>query len=124
RETGATLGTDGTLQLQITGPKANIPADAVGVVMNVTATNTSQAGFLTVFPTGAARPTTSNLNFVPAQSVPNLVMAKLGTGGAVSVYNFAGSTDVIADVVGWYGPTRTRGSAPPERNPHGTNRGG
>ena len=98
-----TLNSDGTLSLGITG-KQGIPADAVGVVMNVTATNTTDAGFLTVFPTGAARPTTSNLNFVPGQSVPNLVMSKLG-GGAVSIYNFAGSTDVIADVVGWYGPT-------------------
>ena len=73
--------------------------------MNVTATNTSDAGFLTVFPAGAAQPTTSNLNFVPGQTVPNLVMSKLGTGGAVSIFNFAGSTDVVADVVGWYGPT-------------------
>jgi hypothetical protein len=104
RQTGGTLRADGTLSLGIIG-KQGIPADAVGVVMNVTATNTTEAGFLTVYPTGAARPTTSNLNFVPDQSVPNLVMSKLGTGGAVSVYNFAGDTDVIADVVGWYGPT-------------------
>ena len=100
---GGTLNSDGTLSLGIIG-KQGIPADAVGVVMNVTATNTTDAGFLTVFPAGAPRPTTSNLNFVPGQSVPNLVMSKLG-GGAVSIYNFAGSTDVIADVVGWYGPT-------------------
>jgi hypothetical protein len=104
RQTGGTLGTDITTTLAVSGVHG-VPADAVGLVMNVTATNTSDAGFLTVFPVGAARPTTSNLNFVAGQTVPNLVMSKLGTGGAVNIYNFAGSTDVIADVVGWYGPT-------------------
>jgi hypothetical protein len=71
----------------------------------VTATNTTDAGFLTVYPTGGALPPTSSLNFVPGQNVPNLVMSKLGTGGATSIYNFAGSTDVVADVVGWYSPS-------------------
>jgi hypothetical protein len=104
RKTGNPVGPDGTAALQVTG-REGIPADAVGVVMNVTATNTTEAGFLTVFPAGATRPTTSNLNFVPAQTVPNLVMSKLGTGGVVSIYNFAGTTDVVADVVGWYGPS-------------------
>ena len=103
RTMGGTLGAGGTKALQITG-REGIPDDAVGVVMNVTATNTSEAGYLTVFPVGAAQPTTSSLNFVPGQTVPNLVMSKLG-GGSVNIFNFAGSTDVVADVVGWYGPT-------------------
>ena len=77
RTMGGTLGAGGRKALQITG-RAGIPADAVGVVMNVTATNTTDAGYLTVFPTGAAQPTTSSLNFVPGQTVPNLVMSKLG----------------------------------------------
>jgi hypothetical protein len=28
---------------------------------------------------------------------------KVGTGGAVDFYNAFGSTDVIIDIVGWYG---------------------
>ena len=40
-----------TVSTQITG-RAGIPADAVGVVVNVTATNTTVPGFLTVFPDG------------------------------------------------------------------------
>jgi hypothetical protein len=104
RQTGGTLGTDASLGLTVTG-RAAIPAEAVGVVMNVTATNTTEPGFVTVFPAGATRPITSNLNFVPGQSVPNLVMGKIGAGGVVSIYNFAGNTDVVVDVVGWYGPT-------------------
>ena len=60
------------------------------------------AGWLAAFPTGDALPLASNLNFGPGQSVPNLVVAKLGANGQVSVYNAVGTTHVIADVAGWY----------------------
>jgi hypothetical protein len=97
-----TLGPNGQLNLQITG-RGGIPSSGVAaVVMNLTATNTTAAGYLTAWPTGTARQTTSNLNFVAGQFVPNLTVVPVGAGGKVSIYNFAGSTDVIADVVGWY----------------------
>jgi hypothetical protein len=32
----------------------------------------------------------------------NLVTAKVGASGQVSVFNAFGSTEVIADVAGWY----------------------
>ena len=80
-----------------------VPADATAVVMNVTVTNPTVAGFATMYPAGGSRPDpASNLNFVPGETVPNLVMVKTGTGGKVSFYNSAGSTDMIADVVGWF----------------------
>ena len=49
-------------------------------------------------------PLASNLNFGPGQTIPNLVVVELGTGGKFSVYNAQGNTHVIADIVGWYGP--------------------
>ena len=42
---------------------------------------------------------------MPGQTVPNLVIVPIGVNGKVSLYNSAGSTDYIADVVGWYGGT-------------------
>jgi hypothetical protein len=57
---------------------------------------------VTVWPAGEARPVTSNLNFVKAQTVPNLVVVKVGTGGNVSLYNSSGSTQLIGDVMGWF----------------------
>jgi hypothetical protein len=39
---------------------------------------------------------------MPGQTVPNLVVAKLGANGNVSLYNVAGTTHVIADVAGWF----------------------
>lgn len=38
---------------------------------------------------------------VANRTVANLVLAKLGSGGAVSFSNANGSTDRIDDVIGW-----------------------
>jgi hypothetical protein len=92
--------------VQIAGdPVEHIPSTGVvGVVANVTATNTTVPGFLTVFPSDGALPDTSSLNFVADQSVPNLAMSKLSASGEVAIYNFSpgGTTDVLVDVVGYY----------------------
>ena len=53
-------------------------------------------------PSNATRPTASNLNFGPGQTVPNLVMVKVGPDGKVNVYNAAGQVHVIFDVVGYF----------------------
>jgi hypothetical protein len=96
------LAPGASLDLQVTG-RPGVPTRGVSaVVLNLTATNPTSDGFLTVFPTGEARPDASNLNFEAGDSVPNLATVKLGSGGRVTVYNPLGSTDVLADVVGWY----------------------
>jgi hypothetical protein len=41
--------------------------------------------------------------------VPNLVVAKVGAGGKVSLYNNAGSTHLVADVMGWFPAAATPG---------------
>ena len=88
--------------VQITG-RGGVPADGVSaVVANVTVVGPTQAGFLTVWPAGGHLPTISNLNFVPGQTVPNLVTVGVGTGGQILVYNPAGVSHVVVDVVGWY----------------------
>ena len=73
------------------------------MIANVTATNTSTTGYLTAWPSGAPRPVASSLNFMAGQSVPNLVMLKLGAGGQLSIFNELGTTDVIVDVMGYVG---------------------
>ena len=96
------LEADQSRTIQITG-RGGVPASGVSsVVLNVTVTEPTAAGFLTVYPSGSPRPPTSNLNFVPGQTVPNLVKVKLGPDGKVEVYNSGGSTQVIFDVAGWY----------------------
>jgi hypothetical protein len=71
-------------------------------VLNVTVTQPTAQSYLTVFPSGTTRPLASNLNFLAGQTVPNLVIAKVGADGKVAVYNDAGSAHVVLDVVGWY----------------------
>jgi hypothetical protein len=97
----APIGPGGAIDLQVTGA-GGVPDDATAVVMNVTYTEATAAGFLTIWPSGETRPTVSNLNTVPGGTQPNLVTVKLGTGGKVSIFNFAGTTHVLADVAGYY----------------------
>jgi hypothetical protein len=96
----APFGATETRTLTVTG--GVVPEDASGVVLNTTVTGPSLGGYLTVFPTGVARPGTSNLNFGAGITIPNLVTTGVGSGGTVSIYNDNGTTHVIADVVGYY----------------------
>jgi hypothetical protein len=81
--------------------RGSVPAGATAVIANVTATNTTAWGFLSAWPTGSAQPSSSNLNFLGGQTVPNLVMLKLGAGGQLSILNGRGSANVIVDVMGY-----------------------
>ncbi len=60
-----------------------------------------------MWPAGADKPTTSNLNWVANQTIPNLVVVDLGAGGAISLRNHAGDVHVVADVVGYFIPEAT-----------------
>ena len=95
------VGPDRTLQLGV-GGRARIPAEATAVVLNVTATNVSGHSFVTVWPSGGDRPGTSNLNLVPGQTIANLVICRLGAGGALSIGNQLAACDVIADALGYF----------------------
>jgi CSLREA domain-containing protein len=82
----------------------DVPATATGVIVNTTVTQPTLASYLTVWPSGITRPSTSNLNFSTGQTVPNLVVVRVGTGGNVQVYNNKGSVHVIFDAVGYFAP--------------------
>ena len=43
----------------------------------------------------------SNVNFNPNQTVPNLVMIKLGPDGAIKLFNDRGRSHFIVDVMGY-----------------------
>jgi WD40 repeat protein len=90
----------GTVTFVVPGLRAG----ATAVALNVTVTRPTAAGFLTAFPTGRARPTASNLNFVKGQTVANMVVVPVGTGGKVSFYKNAGTVDIVADIAGEYSP--------------------
>jgi hypothetical protein len=96
-----TLGTMGSIPVDVSGV-AGVPFGAVAVVANFTVTDTTASSFLTVWPNGTTRPNASDLNWVAGETVPNLVVVQLGSGGANDAFNLAGSTDAIVDVEGYY----------------------
>ena len=102
RATHSPLGAGSSRDLTMAGVGGVPATGATAVALNMTVTEPTAAGYLTVWPAGSARPVASNLNFVAGQTVANLVMCKLGANGAVSLYNAVGSSHVIADVVAWF----------------------
>ena len=109
---GFALGAGQTQDVQVTGLAGVPPAGVSAVVLNVTAIHESgPESFLTVYPSGTARPLASNLNFLNRRAVPNLVIARIGTNGRVSIYNNLGVANLVADVQGWYTSTGTTTAA-------------
>jgi M6 family metalloprotease-like protein len=106
-----------TLQLRVAG-RVGVPADASAVVLNVTAVTALTGGFVTVHPRGTGLPNASNLNFAPGQTIPNLVIARVGAGGDVCFFT-SGVTHLIVDVAGWLTgpPPPTSGGDCPSSTP-------
>ena len=80
----------------------DVPADASAVVLNITAVGSTAGGFVNVFPAGQSLPATSDVNFAPGEAVAGMAIATVGTSGSVNIYNSAGTTHVVVDIVGWY----------------------
>nr|WP_095873698.1 hypothetical protein [Streptomyces sp. TLI_235] len=98
---GAPVAPQGLLQIDLSGTPA---AGAKAVVLNVTVANPASDGYLTAWPSGAPRPTASNLNWVKDQVVANQVVVPVGADGKVSLFNGgAGPVHVIVDRVGVFG---------------------
>ncbi len=100
----APAGPVGPTQLQVTGTNGLPTTGVTAVVLNVTAVAPSGPGHLTVYPSGTSAPLASSLNFVAGQTTANQVTVATGSGGQVSFFSPFATTDVVADLVGWYGP--------------------
>ncbi|WP_404961990.1 hypothetical protein [Streptomyces sp. 147326] len=99
----------GTARIKVAGA-AQIPAGVTAVALNVTVTNPSKDGHVRVYAEGGEVPTTSNVNYTPGQTVPNMVIASVGQNGYVDIYNHgAGELDLIADVTGYFSKSAASG---------------
>ncbi len=82
----------------------SVPPGSSAVVLNMTATGSSDRGFVTVYPTGVGRPLASSINVdTIGQTIANLVTVPIGSGGTVDVFAQM-QTDLVADVQGYYVP--------------------
>ncbi|MBC6446833.1 hypothetical protein [Actinokineospora xionganensis] len=83
---------------------AKVPASATAVTINLTGVGATQGTFVTAWPTGTDRPTASSLNLSSAAATPNQAIVALGADRKISLFNNAGSTHLIVDLVGYYSP--------------------
>ncbi len=75
----------------------------VAAVLNVTAVNPREAGFLSVTPQGTPGGAVSSINFAERETRANLVVVKVDPSIlSVDIYNAFGSVDVVVDIVGVY----------------------
>jgi hypothetical protein len=88
------------LEVQVTDLAGLVPATGVvSVSLNVTATNPSAAGFITVYACGT-RELVSSVNYTTGQTVANAVIASVSTSGTVCFFSLA-TTDLVVDINGW-----------------------
>lgn len=83
---------------------AGIPSTATSVVTNLTGVAPTATTFLTAYANGTSRPGTSNVVLTRGQTAASHAVVAVGTGGRITVYNEAGTTDALVDVFGWFGP--------------------
>ena len=83
---------------------AEIPGVAQALVGNATVVSQGYtSGFVTIYPSGAARPNTSNLNFAAGETIANAFTATLGANGSLNLYT-SDYAHLIIDITGYYAP--------------------
>ena len=81
-----------------------VPTTATSVSFSLTAVDNTTSTYVTAWRAGTARPYVTTLLPTPAHGVfDNLGLAGVsGSGGAIALYNFGGSVDLVVDVQGYY----------------------
>ncbi|MGQ5262874.1 right-handed parallel beta-helix repeat-containing protein [Micromonospora sp. ZYX-F-536] len=105
----------GTIELPIGIIGGVRDTDINAVVLNVTVTQPTSAGFISVFP-GGEWSDASSVNFVAGETVPNQVTVPV-RNGSVMFYNAgSGTVHLVADLQGFYAAAGSGfASAPPTR---------
>lgn len=100
---GPIMGNGGQRDFAVRG-NCGIPASAKAVSLNVTITAATQSSFLTLWPSGGARPVVSTINFSPTDpALANGAIVGLSTNtNDLSVFNVSGNVHVILDVTGYF----------------------
>lgn len=113
RNVGTRIAARGVLAIKVSGSDMSaqggaaadcgVPADAGGVVVNITVVSPDIAGYLTAYPYATYPPLASSLNYVAGAIASNevIVPRALGQVADISLFSHA-ATDVVVDVVGYY----------------------
>ena len=95
-----------TFDIQLLGV-GGIPvesANVLAVAVNITVTEAGNSGYLKAYGKGAPASTSSIVNFVRGQTVPNLALVRPGADGKLTIGLFgqSGTAHVVVDVFGWF----------------------
>jgi hypothetical protein len=81
----------------------SVPADAESVALTVTSDRALAPGFLTAHGCGSSLPEFSNVNVRPEGPTSNLAVVAVDATRQTCIFSDRG-TDLIVDLVGWFGP--------------------
>ncbi|HYC88414.1 MAG TPA: PQQ-dependent sugar dehydrogenase [Thermoanaerobaculia bacterium] len=100
---GGTALSDGTRTFTLTGA-CNIPITASALAINLTVISPTANGFLTLYPAGWPRPSTSSVNVRNGRTRANNAVVAVGTNGQVTVHTSlpGGTAHLAIDVVGYF----------------------
>ena len=102
---GGALGPGRSRTLKLAGVKGVPSTGVAAVVLQLISSGStapmSRPDWVDVYPKGTARTVSSVLNPAEGVEAMNLVVAKLGTSGSVVLYNYYGSTNLKAVVLGY-----------------------
>jgi len=100
---GATPLSDGSRTFLLTG-SCGLPITASALALNVTVVSPLTSGFLTLHPTGIARPNASTVNFRAGRTRANNTVVALDDDGQLTVFAAlnGATTHVLIDVTGYF----------------------
>jgi hypothetical protein len=98
---GPAIGNGQTRVVQISGT-CGIPAGATAIAANVTAVLPSSAGFLALYPTGAAWSGTTTLSYRTGKTRASNSIVALNASGQATVLNDGSTLHFIIDVTGYF----------------------
>ena len=99
RDGGVPIAAGGTIDVPTAG-HVGIPIDAGGVLLNVTATEAADAGFVTGWPTGPPQPLASTVNLTHAGETRANAAIFVLDHDAISYFSQSG-THLLADAFGY-----------------------
>lgn len=97
------LGDGETITFPVLGVGGVPTTGVTSVVVNLTATDAGNAGWLALHPSDEAWSGSSSVNFPTGGTAPNMAIVAVGADGRVALRNCCGNVDAVVDVVGWFG---------------------
>ena len=84
--------------------QCGVPPGAKAVALNVTVTEPTSSGFLTLYPADESLPLASSINYSPGQTRANNATALLSVDGNLAIFcgGAAGTVEAILDVSGYF----------------------